>query len=306
MITIAYFTSRREPHYQWFADSLRRQAFQDFEWIKLVVVDFWKEERGREWKIFCPAGLKKFVHVAPKPCVWQGKHRLTKVDYFAASNARNTAVCHAEGSWIVFVDDLSVLLPGWYAAVKEAVAGNYVISGAYKKVRNLVVENGLVVSGDEFPGGIDCRWPHGNDQGPIPASPGWMFGCSMVMPIEGILNINGFDEDCDSLGGEDYTAGAMLARAGYRLMYDRRAVTFESEEGHHQGNILKRIDKGISPNDKSHAMLKMVNNGRNRAPNYFGEEGIRGLRQRILAGEPFPIQQIPQHDWYDGQPLSEM
>lgn len=307
MITIVYLTSRRDPHYNWFVDSLTRQASQDFAWIKLVVVDFFAEEPGRSDVIYAPSGLKDFVHCTPKPNVWQGKYRLTKQDYFAASNARNTGLCHSKDGTVVFTDDLSVLLPGWYAAVKEAAAKRYVMSGAYKKMLELRVEEGLVASYKDFPPGVDCRWNQGNDNGPIPATPGWMFGCTLVAPVEGMLAINGFDEDCDSLGAEDYVAGYMLQQAGYSLMYDRRAATYESEEGHHTGNVLKRIDKGVSPNDKSHKMLYFIEKGgRTRAPNYFGEEGVRGLRKRVLAGGAFPIQQIPQHDWYDGQPLSEM
>lgn len=133
-----------------------------------------------------------------------------------------------------------------------------------------------------------------------------MFGCSVAMPVDAILAINGFDEDCCLLGGEDYIAGLMLEKAGYRFIYDPRMMTLESEEAHHDGSGMPRFDKGKSPNDKSHAILNMVLGGRHVAPNYFGEGGLRALRQRILNGESFPICQVPQHDWYDGQPLSEL
>ena len=46
----------------------------------------------------------------------------------------------SDDGWIVYVDDLSVLMPGWWEQVKLAMAGNYVACGAFRKVNKLVVE----------------------------------------------------------------------------------------------------------------------------------------------------------------------
>lgn len=306
MITIVYLTSRREPKYSWFAESLTRQASQDFAWIKLVVVDFFAEEPGRSDVIYAPSGLKDFVHCTPKPCVWQGKYRLTKRDHFAASNARNTGLCHCKDGYVAFVDDLSVLLPAWYSRVTKAITEGYIGLGAYKKVKKLVVEQGRVVSFEEFPPGNDPRLPHAQEE-PVPANGSMHYGASLIGPVEAYLKVNGFDEDCDSLGSEDYICGLMLVKAGYTLKYDGKMMTYESEEDHHIGTPMHRFDVGVSPNDKSHAILDFVlKGGRNTAPNYFGPGGIRALREKILAGEPFPIQQIPQHEWYAGTPLKDL
>lgn len=307
-LTIAYMTNRKEPHIEWFLDSLmsppQTRALGEVTY-QLIVVDFWKYER--DGKFIDLLGKHRALHVATKPNVWQGKHRLTKEDYFAASSARNTAICHAAGNWICFADDLSVLTPKWMERVMEAMKGGYIALGAYKKVKNLVVENGEIKSCDEFPGGIDSRLQKVSGPGPHNCDGGWMFGCSVAAPVEAFLKINGFDEDCDSLGSEDYIAGIMLEKQGYTLKYDPQMMTYESEEHHHLEKPFKRTDKGVSPNDKSHAILHMVRDGgRHVAPNYFGEGGIRALRQRVLAGEPFPICQVPQHCWFDSQPISEM
>ena len=305
MLTVAYFTNRRDCKWQWFADSLKRETKGIWDDIKLVVVDFSRGLPDRDKYIVEPDGCKRFVHVEPKPNVWQGKHRLTTQDYFAASNARNTAICHAEDGWIAFVDDLSVLMPGWLSRVRLAQNEGYIALGAYKKVKDLVVEKGDVKSFTPHPPGVDSRWGYGADTNAVPCSGSWMFGCSVAAPVEALLTINGFDEDCDSLGSEDYIAGIMMERNGFTFRYDRQMLTLESEEDHFKEQPFKRTDKGFSPNDKSHAILNMVREGRGYAPNYFGEGGIRALRKRILAGDPFPIQQIPQHDWFDGQPISE-
>lgn len=301
-LTIAYLTSRKDPKIEWFFDSMGNQTDAvDGITISVIVVDFHYDERPGHFE------ASNIKHVACKPSVWQGKHRLTSVDYFAASNARNTALCHAQDGWIAYVDDLSVLMPGWMNAVREAMNGHKVVFGAYKKVKKLKVENGIAVSYEEFPGGVDSRWNSGRDGAPVVASGSWMFGCSLVAPVEAFLTVGGWPEAlCDSVGGEDYVAGIMMQNSGYEFLYDRRMFTLESEEHHHEGTPMKRIDKGVSPRDKSHAILNTAMGGLRTHPNYFGEEGIRGLRQRILKGEQFPIAQVPEHDWWDAQPLREM
>lgn len=305
MLTVCYITGRENPQYDWFADSLSIQLGEDIGKIKLVVVDRHAETWNRHTRIYAPPGVERFVHTEPKPTVWQGRHRLTKRDYWAASNTRNTCICHAEDGHIVFVDDLTVLMPGWYEAVKDCMSSDYILIGAYKKVLKLVVEKGVAVSWSNFTPGIDSRLKHVNGSPQIACTGNWLFG-SCCAPVDAFLRINGYDEDCDSVSGEDYIAGMMMERAGYRFIYDTRHMTLESEEGHHADPPILRIDKGVSPNDKSHAILNMVKSGRTSAPNYFGEGGIRALRNAILSGGEFPVSQIPEHDWFDGQPLREM
>jgi hypothetical protein len=36
------------------------------------------------------------------------------------------------------------------------------------------------------------------------------------------------------------------------------------------------------------------------------EGGMRRVRTDFLAGKEFPIVQIPEHDWFDAQPLREV
>lgn len=298
-LTVCYQTCRRESKIEWFLDSLRRECAGDLDAVKLVVVDFYANERSH-------AGLcwdGPAVHVPPKPNVWQGPHRLTKEDYFAAANSRNTGLCHAPDGWIVYVDDLSVLMPGWLRCVRDAMHGHYIVFGSYKKVRNLVVRGGVAVSYDEFHGGIDSRWPQGAD-GPVPCAGDWLYGCSFAAPVEALLTIGGLPEICDGLGFEDVITGIALQNAGYSFKYDRRMLTLESYEHHGHEKPFKRIDKGKSPNDKSHAVLNLARSSRHFQNYHPG--GIRALREMVLAGEPFPICQIPAHDWYDGQPLSEL
>ena len=311
-LTIAYFTNRPDPKIQWFFDSLRRECNGDYSGIKIVVVDFFNSLRDivRESGFDGNSGLRTASAVSPKPCVWQGAHRLTTTEFFAASNARNTAICLAPDGWIAFVDDLSVLMPGWLNAVREAMAANEIVFGAYKKVKKLKVIDGEVTEFEAFHGGVDSRWNQGGN-GPVRAAGSWLFGCSLAAPVQAFLDINGFPEICDSLGMEDCAAGMMLERAGYRFRYDRRMLTLESEEDHQQLPVFRREDPyrgdphAKPRDDMSHAVLRIIA-GRSSHPGYWGPGGISELRQQILAGKPFPIVQIPEHRWFDAKRLSEL
>lgn len=303
-LTIAYVTNRKNPRIEWFFDSLAKQLKDPANAIlepQVVVVSF---HADLELPKKLPVPAYRFRFLTPKPNVWNGPHRLTQANWFAAANSRNTALCVADSPWIAYVDDLSVLRPGWLDAVRMAIAAGVITFGSYKKVKRLQVEDGLVKSCEEFKEGVDSRWHHGSDV-PVPASGSWLFGCSLVAPVDALLAVNGWDENCDGLGGEDYCLGIRLQNHGFSFRYDRSMCTFESEEAHFEEPPFRKTDKGVSPLDKSHAALKMAKESA-WAPNYFGEGGIRALREHVLGGKPFPVQQIPDRDWYDGQLLSEM
>lgn len=312
-LTIAYLTCRKDCKIEWFYASLARQLPKNLS-VHIIVVDSWADAPGRRedlWEKyhqpeFCDGGAY-WTHRAPKPSVWSGPHRLTKVDYFSAANSRNTALCLAQTDWIAYVDDLSVLVPGWLDAVMQAMRENYIVLGAYRKVRNLDVRDGQIASYDAFPAGEDNRLKHATGT-QTSCGGNWLFGCSFAAPVEALLSVGGSPEMCDStgLGSEDYCLGIALANAGYAFRYDQRMMTLESEEHHHNPNEIqfKRMDKGVSPNDKSHAMLHTAQRSRYYDNYYPG--GMRALRERVLAGDPFPVINDPTTDWYDGQPLSEL
>lgn len=303
MLTIAYMTSRRECNVHWFRDSLARQVSPG-EDLEIIVVDFWHSER--RW-----AKLEGITHVPPKPCVWQGPHRLTKTDYFAPSNARNTAACLARGEYIAYVDDLSVLAPTWLPAVREAMAGGYIACGAFRKVKNLQVQVGRVVGFDNHMGGLDSRWGKGSDEKAVDCPSNWLFGCSVAMPIAALEKINGWPEavcDASGIGAEDCFVGNTLSATGHILKYDQRMFTYESEELHHQEPTMKRTDRGEigTQNSMSWAAVRMLQ-GCKRFDNDFSPfPDLAALRRHVLAGGAFPVPQNPLHLWYNGQALSEL
>lgn len=313
---------------QWFFDALHRQCGGDYSDIRIIVVDFYAQshldwldfdvlERKQKFREMCKC--PNYLHVPPKPTPWNGPHRLTQNDYFAAANSRNTAICYCPDPYIVFLDDLSIPKDGWLEAVREAAKEKRIVCGSFQKVLHLCVEDGKVIGYADHPGGHDSRWSHGHDDKAVPCYPNWSFGCSFGCPIEYLLQINGIPEACDStgIGMEDAHTGIALANNGHQLYYDRRMFTFESEELHHVEKPMLRKDKvkdgagtfeqgiGLHPKDKGHFVVAMLAHAK-RFDNYFGEEGLAGLRQRILRGEQFPTNVQPYHDFYDSQPLEEL
>lgn len=312
-LTIAYVTNRKDCRIQWFFDSLHNDLSGNYEGVDLLVVDFfaqahldWKQadvdERKLQFRNHCKA--PRLIHVPPKPTVWQGPYRLAKYDFFAAANMRNTAICLASDGYLAFVDDLSVLLPGWIACVRDAMSKGIAALGAFRKVYNLLVQDGKVLDFRDNPIGHDSRLQHVQSDAPVQTNGGWFFGCSLALPLEALLSINGFDEDCDSMSGEDYICGIMLERAGLPLFFYPKMMTLESEELHFIEKPFRRI---IKPHpgytDSSHAILDWVRRERKTAPNY---QNMRVTRELVRAGNPFPAISCPEHDWRDKQPIREM
>lgn len=316
MFTICYLTNRRNPRFDWFADSLLLQLNRYEELYKgalpqVVVIDSQLWHPPFEQRMAMVHKLRQHLHVThlpPKPCIWQGPHRLTQRDYFAAANARNTAACVANYNYLVFVDDLSVLTGNWLNEAGHAATHNYVVCGAYKKVRNLQVENGEVKHCDEFEHGIDSRWGIGSNEGMRPIGGGQMFGCSFGVPLEDYLNVNGQDEICDAIGGEDYNFGIRLEKAGRKIWYNRNMLTLESEEAHHEEHPFIRIDKKTPDNPDGHDSSNVILNrtlkgGMWTQGNHFM---LRQTRETVKSLQGFPTPKAPTTHWPDGQPLSEM
>lgn len=321
-LTIVYITGRLEPHFEWFADSLHRETGGDYTDVSVVVVDYWAENNGgldegpdpnERRRYFTSRAHCPILHVPPKPTVWQGRHRLTRQNYFAAANARNTGAAYAADGYLAYADDLAVLVPGWLAEVRRSVANGYVALGAYRKIAGVRVESGVLIApSDPFdvsdPRGVDSRWPNGSSSGPVDASGAWMYGCSVAMPVEALLRANGWDERADArgLGSEDYLTGMLIERQGYLFKYCRSMLTVE--EDHATATpFVREIATAEGRPDASHVILGMVRDtSANVAPNYFPEGGLREVRRRVLLGEAFPTAQIPEHCWYTGTPLREL
>ena len=288
-ITLAYVTARQEPRLERLFESLRPQLRSD-DHLELVLVDFY----GRGVEALGVTRSECFANVIaskPKPTIWQGEHRVTQRDFWAMSSARNTAIVLCETSFIAFLDDRCALSPGWLEVVRAAAqARTSVVAGPYDKqeTRGLVVDHRTEQLAKR---GRPSRQT-------ITGS--WLFGGNFCLPLNWALDVNGFEEGCDCVGGEDYIFGQMLENAGRRLEFDPAMHIVQDRNG--IDHPFPRDDKGTSPNDKSHAMNARFGP---RTRTEFTPD-LRALRALRAGGEPWPIPDAALHrDWYDGQPIRE-
>lgn len=270
MLSFVYTTCRKNPKFEWFVDSLYDQVLQenyDISKIEIVMVDFelqYDESRRDTMKQIINNRFH-FTHVQPMPSPWQGKHRLTSRDCFSASLARNTGICYVAGSYVFFIDDLSVLQPGSFKHMIEYANQNIIVAFAYKKVWELEVDHGNIIHKRETAGGIDSRWNQGDEFRRIGGSQ--LFGYS-ASPLSVLLSVNGYDEICNSIGGEDYHYGMRIEKLNIPIFYSRKVVFYESEDLADQGNVFMRRDPLLEPKEYSILLQKygvgrrMVENGR--------------------------------------------
>jgi hypothetical protein len=243
-VSIVHITHRHEPAFAWFVDSLAGQLRPGDE-VEVIFVDglYGSERAGMLEQLI--AGRFAFRHVPAKPNPWNGPHRLTRAQYSAASSARNTGIVYARKPYIVFVDDVCVLVEGWWEQVKDAARENRVVAGAYQKHHEMVVDEGRLVSSRLEPDGLDCRWERGDDCAPVPIGGGELFGAGIGAPRSLLLELNGFDELCDPVGGEDYNLGLRIEWSGTAIGYRRAMLSIESEELHRQPAVVLRYDKVV-------------------------------------------------------------
>lgn len=320
MITLAYITNRKQPMLHWFFDSLLHQS-ADVEMEVIVVDANAEEERDLIYKTL------PYRVVKPLPSLVQGYHKVTKDNWFSASNARNTGLVHARGNFIMYIDDLSTCAETWLNGVVNAYRGGYVLEGAYRKDWNMVVEDGVLVSSVQKPEGMDSRW---NQARGNKGYASWLFGCSVGMPVELALQVNGWEHLTDAIGYEDSLMGIRLQRAGARFVYDKSVLTIESSELHFtEGNFYKREDpettqeqyfeilkrfgvehstfKHIHRYDASHALLDIT---------YLSKENrcqgnnfdLKELRDKVQNGGVITLKdmKLPQVHWFTGKPFADM
>lgn len=276
-VSVVYVTHRANPHFDWFADGLARQVGEDA--VEVIVVDGrHSTERARAFAQMVD-GRFTLRHVPPKPTPYSGPGRITRHPYSAASSARNTGIVYARAPYVVFTDDSGALGDGWWEEVVTAAKHAYVLAGTYENRTDLVVEDGRVLSGHLAPGAkagdvIDSRWEIGDDHALVQIVGSQLFGCGLGAPRARLVALNGFDELCDPIGGEDYHLGVRLEWSGERLFFSRRMMTIKDAD-RHRSDAIKRLDRG------------RAEDGPLAEARYMACLGEFGVAQRTLAGRPW-------------------
>jgi hypothetical protein len=297
-LTVAFMTGRADPKLDWVVNDLSWQKKPGDE-LSLIVVDVFDGQRpAKGCELAAPAsvfaGGVRFT--APKPNIWQGAHRVTKRDWWATANARNTAIALCQTDYIAFLDDRSKLGPRWLETVRAGYRSRAsVICGSYDKLEG--PQGARITSRDHR----RKASPHGT----INCGGAWLYGCTFALPLSWALDVNGFEEGCDGLTGEDYIFGMMLANRGHRIDFlpdmfvlQDRAPGNESCKGSYAC-----MDKGKSPKDKSHAALDRF--GKRKRTEFTPD--LMQIRATLAAGGAWPIPtDRDARDWYDGQLIREM
>jgi hypothetical protein len=325
-VSIVYITHRREPRFEWFADSLAHQLGPDDPDV-IVVDGLHSPERGREFELIV-GGRFAMRHVAPKPTPYSGKHRVTTREYSAIANARNTGIICSRAAYVVFIDDSGVLADGWWQEVCRAAEHGYVVAGAYENRHDLVVVDGRIHGGRRSQDAPDARWELGDDDALVQIAGSQAFGCGLGVPRERLSLLNGFDELCDPIGGEDANLGIRLAWSGARLFFSRRMLSVK-DALRHRDDVAVRLDRGHAadtPLDEARYMscLSEFGVGRRTLEGrpwdcghlcldiLYGTRSLRSLGNRhdILSlterDLPDAYDDLPTRYWATGEALAEL
>lgn len=305
-LSFIYTTCRKDPKLLWFVDSLYNQVHElgyNLSKIQLIIVDFelQYDESRRNMVDTIVRNRFEYIHVAPKPSPWQGKYRLISCNAFSASLSRNTGVCYARHPYLFFIDDLCVLAPGSFSHMVDYAKRNIVVGFSYKKVHDLVVSGGTIENVREVSHGIDTRY-HLDMFTKISGTS--LFGYS-ASPLSVVLSVNGYDEICNSIAGEDYHYGIRVEKAGNEIYYSKHVLFYETEDTNEEVSFLRRdplltdedyselmkrfnIVRRWDPNgrtDVSHLVLDLLT--RDKTWTEGNEYNLSELRTRILGGGTF-------------------
>lgn len=286
--SVVFTTSRAEPRLDWVLRALEWQSREGDD-LELIVVDALGRDPEEIGLVPCSA-VTRVVATRPKPSPWQGPQRVTDRDWWAVANARNTAIALASRDYLAFLDDRCWPGPRWLEALRRGEAQRIsVLAGAYEKSEGdrLVRDHRIGI------------YPNGR----IGCGGGWLYGCTLALPLEWLLEVNGLEEGCDGLSGEDYVLGLMLANRGRRIDYTPDLFV-RQERSIASAHHFARRDKGRAPNDKTHAALARFGK---RTRTEFTPD-LRALRAQLASGGTFPdVDPSANHcDWFDGQPIREM
>lgn len=234
-LSIIYCTSRKQPKFEWFVEYLVKEYNGNvIDEIIFVDVFLFFDENRRAHLSKIVNDRFKYIHLEPKPSMWYGPHKKTKCHFFDASSTRNSGLIVCSGKHIVFIDDLSVPMPGWISYHKKAAEENIVLAGLYDKVYDIKIEDNIVTGFRLQDSIIDGRVNYTNNDY-VKIGGGWCFTGNLSVPYSFIEKINGFDELYARHGTEDCDFGVRLENAGAEIFLEKKCKVFEDQYLHWNG-----------------------------------------------------------------------
>lgn len=292
-LSIAFVTSRYEPRFQWFLDSLKGQIRPGDD-IELLWCDLHFTGDGTGTN-------PEYKHFAPKPCVWSGPHRILKDNWWSKSNSINTCICLAKHDWLAFVDDRCVLGDHWLQSVREAQSKQRVVVGSYAKFHGMKVQNGKILDYGKLDGQDGRNYPKDHQ---VKVEPNAFFGCCWASPLEWLLEINGAEERMCGTSMEDIIMGYHLANAGHSIWYDARMFCFQDRTPDECGPVMRRSSRDRHPYDHSDrawtALATIAKESRSNP-----DVNLRLWRDNAQIGLGWNPVVPNQLDWWNGKPIKE-
>lgn len=203
-------------------DRLAAQTFKDFEWI---IVDYYFDENKGKYQA-------PFQIVPVRPVSYNCQKYMKDI-----ARNRNQAANLACGKYLIYLDDysvinrdfverhLEVLLTGalscgqmWYMTNPDTQACRRLLSKPLSEaLRTTEAEQGL-----EADSRMELsKWPA---DACVALGAEWTYTGNLGIPKSCYLKLNGFDPILSSRG-EDCDFGLRAAKAGYKIMYNPRAVS---------------------------------------------------------------------------------
>ena len=203
-------------HFQFTIDALRRQSFQDIEFI---ISDYHHDKRKIDWNTIRPAQFPVY-HVPVT------HSNFKNMGYVAISACKNNGIMFAEGEILIFLDDCSTFEGNFLNRILEIYRTQKTFPNPWHK-KELGIELQYDGSGNPV---IDSRHilfdQHAKD---IIVDDFHMYGYS-TMSLKAALDVNGFDEFMDgSRQLEDIDMGERLKAKGYHISLHRHLFVVEQQ-----------------------------------------------------------------------------
>lgn len=203
--------------------ALSNQTLDCNEW-ELVLVDDFRDRETLAFEYAKKFGVKNLKYLRSKPNYWRSNRLI--------GNARNTALCHAEGKIVVFVDDYIWFPPRFleehWRTYKRSpytmVGGSKAVKYAPNQIEAIdklpLPEVGNKIEGAFIRNIAEFKVSDTRGEGAVKDCGGqWFYTMNASAPLRKIIEVNGFCELMDCTSEEDVDMGVRLQRVGCKFWY---------------------------------------------------------------------------------------